>query len=115
MAPVEPLELLRDWLRRQLPSEAADWLEAQAIASRGATDRNLFLAISLVHRRIGKADLTCPRKTRRRQKLQGRAGVRPVGAWIRRHGYFSCSQQAVRLIALSRASSNYLQRRTSAS
>jgi hypothetical protein len=51
--------LLQAWLRRQLPDEAADWLEAQAVTLRDAqTDRGLFLAISLVHRRIGKADLT---------------------------------------------------------
>jgi hypothetical protein len=53
-----PAELLRSWLRRQLSGDAADWLEAQALAVGGAeTDRALFLAISLVHRRIGKADL----------------------------------------------------------
>jgi hypothetical protein len=53
-----PAELLRDWLRRQLPGDATDWLEAQANAITGAeTDRALFLAITLVHRRIGKADL----------------------------------------------------------
>jgi hypothetical protein len=57
MAPVEPVELLREWLRRQLPGDAADWLESQVAASRAATDRSLFVAISLVHRRIGKADL----------------------------------------------------------
>jgi hypothetical protein len=53
-----PSELLRSWLRRQLSGDAADWLEAQALAVGGAeTDRALFLAISLAHRRIGKADL----------------------------------------------------------
>lgn len=53
-----PVELLRNWLRRQLPGDAADWLDAQVATVAGAeTDRPLFLAISLVHRRIGKADL----------------------------------------------------------
>ena len=56
MASVEPVELLRGWLRRQLSGEAADWLKSQALISR-ETDRDLFLAISLVHRRIGKTDL----------------------------------------------------------
>jgi hypothetical protein len=52
------VELLRTWLDRQLPAEAADWLKAQAAAAVGSeSDRGLFLAISLVHRRIGKADL----------------------------------------------------------
>jgi hypothetical protein len=58
MAAMAPVDLLKGWLRRQLPGDAADWLEAQAAAVGGAeTDRALFLAISLVHRRIGKADL----------------------------------------------------------
>ncbi len=53
-----PAQLLQGWLRRQLPGDAAGWLEAQAAVVGGAeTDRALFLAISLVHRRIGKADL----------------------------------------------------------
>ncbi len=58
MATMTPGELLQDWLRRQLPSDAAGWLEVQAAAVGSAeNDRALFLAISLVHRRIGKADL----------------------------------------------------------
>ncbi len=53
-----PAQLLQGWLRRQLPGDAAGWLEAQAAVVGGAeTDRALLLAISLVHRRIGKADL----------------------------------------------------------
>lgn len=53
-----PLELLKNWLHRQLPGDAADWLDAQASAVTAAeTDRALFLAISLVHRHVGKADL----------------------------------------------------------
>jgi hypothetical protein len=53
-----PAKLLQGWLRRQLLGEAADWLEGQAATLNGAqTDRGFFLAISLVHRRIGKADL----------------------------------------------------------
>ncbi len=51
-----PLQLLQAWLHRQLPDDAAAWLEGQATAVRGAqTDRGLFMAISLVHRQIGKA------------------------------------------------------------
>ncbi len=53
-----PAKLLQGWLRRQLLGEAADWLEGQAATLNGAqTDRGFFLAISLVHRRVGKADL----------------------------------------------------------
>jgi hypothetical protein len=53
-----PAELLQGWLHQQLPSHAADWLKTQASSISGAeSDRALFLAISLVHRRLGKADL----------------------------------------------------------
>jgi hypothetical protein len=78
MAPVDPLGLLREWLRRQLPGEAADWLEAQAVASREATDRNLFVAISMVHRRIGKADLDLSAKDVAAADA-ARTGWRPAG------------------------------------
>jgi hypothetical protein len=58
MVTMTPAGLLKEWLRRQLPGDAADWLESEASNVDGAaTDRALFLAISLVHRRIGKADL----------------------------------------------------------
>jgi hypothetical protein len=78
MASTDPLELLREWLRRQLPSDAAGWLEAQAAACRGATDRNLFVAISLVHRRIGKADLELSAKDKAAAET-ARTGWRPAG------------------------------------
>jgi hypothetical protein len=78
MAPVEPLELLREWLRRQLPADAADWLESQAAAGRGATDRSLFVAISLVHRRIGKADLDLSERDEAAAEA-ARKGWRPAG------------------------------------
>jgi hypothetical protein len=53
-----PGGLLQAWLRRQLPGDAANWLQAQAGVVAGAeSDRAVFLAISLVYRRIGKDDL----------------------------------------------------------
>jgi hypothetical protein len=78
MTPVEPLELLREWLRRQLPGDAADWLESQVVASRAATDRSLFVAITLVHRRIGKADLDLSAKDAAAADT-ARKGWRPTG------------------------------------
>jgi len=78
MASVEPLALLREWLRRQLPGEAADWLESQAAASQAASDRNLFIAISLVHRRVGKADLDLSAKDAVAAEA-AREGWRPAG------------------------------------
>src|SRR5271170_3398395 len=74
-----PAELLRSWLRRQLSGDAADWLEAQALAVGGAeTDRALFLAISLVHRRIGKADLALAAADTAAAEA-ARPGWRPAG------------------------------------
>jgi hypothetical protein len=53
-----PSDLLRLWLRRQLPQTAAAWLEEQ-LAKLGAeaADRDLYIALGLVPRKLGKADL----------------------------------------------------------
>jgi hypothetical protein len=50
--------LLARWLTRQLPAEAATWLQKSAaqIQSSGK-DADLYLAVSLVTRKLGKADL----------------------------------------------------------
>jgi hypothetical protein len=75
-----PTQLLQGWLRRQLPGDAADWLEVQAAAAGAAeTDGTLFLAISLVHRRIGKADLALTRADIAAAET-ARPGWRP-GGW----------------------------------
>ena len=59
--PVTPLALLRRWLDRQFPGEAGSWLRQQiekvSDGGGGAADRNLYLAVGLVPRRIGKDDL----------------------------------------------------------
>ena len=56
--PSQPLELMRGWLQRQLPEDAWRWLTEQAAAlAEGAADRDLYLAVSLVPRKVGKADL----------------------------------------------------------
>lgn len=74
-----PAELLQSWLRRQLPSDAADWLDAQATAVHGSdTDRALFLAISMVHRRIGKTDLALSAADAAAAEA-ARPGWRPAG------------------------------------
>jgi hypothetical protein len=79
MAALTPAGLLKGWLRRQLPGGAVDWLEAQASTVGGAeTDRALFLAISLVHRRIGKADLALSAADAAAAEA-ARPGWRPAG------------------------------------
>jgi hypothetical protein len=79
MTATTPVQLLQAWLRRQLPSEAADWLDAQATTLKDAqTDRALFLAVSLIHRRIGKADLALtPADVAAAEAA--RSGWRPMG------------------------------------
>ena len=53
-----PRELLRRWLDRQLPEAASAWLGAQLDGLTGAVrDRDLYLALGLVPRKLGKADL----------------------------------------------------------
>jgi hypothetical protein len=74
-----PAGLLQAWLRRQLPGDAADWLQAQAGLITGAdTDRALFTAISLVHRRIGKEDLALSAADATAAQA-ARPGWRPAG------------------------------------
>lgn len=53
-----PLDLLKSWLQRQLPEDAWQWLAdgAEALGI-GAADRDLYLAVSLTPRKVGKADL----------------------------------------------------------
>lgn len=53
-----PLELLTAWLERRLAGDAAVWLRERLEALAGGTsDRDLFLAVSLVPRKLGKEDL----------------------------------------------------------
>jgi hypothetical protein len=53
-----PGELLRRWLDRQLPEAASAWLGAQLDGLAGKVrDRDLYLALGLVPRKLGKADL----------------------------------------------------------
>jgi hypothetical protein len=53
-----PRELLARWLARQLPAEAAVWLQKSAAQVQASSkDADLYLAVSLVTRKLGKADL----------------------------------------------------------
>jgi hypothetical protein len=53
-----PSDLLVGWLRRQAPESARAWLDGQ-IAKLGseARDRDVYVALGLVPRKLGKADL----------------------------------------------------------
>jgi hypothetical protein len=51
-------ELLHGWLHHQLPPDALAWLDEQlARLSAETSDRDFFLAVSYVPRKLGKADL----------------------------------------------------------
>jgi len=53
-----PLDLLKSWLQRQLADDAWQWLADSAEAlGIGAADRDLYLAVSLTPRKVGKDDL----------------------------------------------------------
>ena len=55
---MNPAELLHIWLRRQLPQATSEWIDAQrAVLAGTPRDRELYLAISLVSRKLGKEDL----------------------------------------------------------
>lgn len=56
--PPQPLVLMQQWLQAQLSPDAWDWLSQTTIAlENGGADRELYLAISLVPRKLGKAVL----------------------------------------------------------
>ena len=50
------LELLHGWLARQLDDTGLAWLDEQ-LGKAGGADRDLYLAIGLAPRKLGKADL----------------------------------------------------------
>ncbi len=52
-----PADLLTEWLRRQLPAAAADWLDQELAKLGAAADRDLYVALGLVPRKLGRQDL----------------------------------------------------------
>jgi hypothetical protein len=53
-----PSALLHGWLHRQLPDTGSSWLDEQLGKLAGEVgDRDLYIALGLVPRRLGKADL----------------------------------------------------------
>ena len=58
-AAVGTADLLRSWLGRTLRADAAQWLDAEIDRQRSAVDeRRLGMALGLVGRRIGRAELS---------------------------------------------------------
>lgn len=53
-----PAQALEQWLVARLPGDAAEWLKSSAQRLRGGgSDKDLYMSVSLVARKIGKADL----------------------------------------------------------
>jgi len=57
MTMANPSRVLEQWLKQRLSADAGAWLETTAQALRSAVDRDFYIAISLVSRKIGKSDL----------------------------------------------------------
>ena len=73
-----PLELMQAWLQKQLSDEAFQWLADSAAALAGAADRDLYLAVSLGPRQVGKADLILSEADMKAAD-EARSGWRPMG------------------------------------
>jgi hypothetical protein len=79
MSKTTPPALLQRWLERQLPAAAATWLREQQDKLGGEVrDRDLYLALGLVPRRLGKADLALS-EADLADAAQARAGWDPRG------------------------------------
>ncbi len=51
------LELMQGWLRRQLPGEQWQWLTSRNAAGPATAEKDLFITLGLIPRKLGKADL----------------------------------------------------------
>ena len=81
-----PWDLLVGWLHRQAPESSRAWLDGQiAKLDSEARDRDVYLALGLVPRKLGKADLDLERSaTSKPPGGRDPAGTRAAGASIRR-------------------------------
>ncbi|MGF1620969.1 MAG: EboA domain-containing protein [Rhodomicrobiaceae bacterium] len=51
------LELMQGWLRRQLSDQQWQWLEGRNAAGPATAEKDLFITLGLIPRKLGKADL----------------------------------------------------------
>ena len=73
-----PEHVLEQWLSGRLPNDAATWLKNGAQRLRGGgNDKDLYMSVSLVPRKIGKADLALT-ATELAQAAASRPGWDPV-------------------------------------
>jgi hypothetical protein len=51
------LELMEGWLQRQLPREQWQWLDERNASGAATPEKDLFITLGLIPRKLGKADL----------------------------------------------------------
>lgn len=71
-----PEQLLKQWLDSRLPADAQTWLADAAQRLRNGSDADLYRSVSLVTRKIGKADLALT-AAEMRQAAAAREGWNP--------------------------------------
>jgi hypothetical protein len=55
--PRPAVQLLDAWIARQIPADQRQWLGERASAGAETTDRDIFITLGLIPRRLGRADL----------------------------------------------------------
>jgi hypothetical protein len=55
--PRPPVQLLSAWVKRQIPADQWQWLAERASAGASTTDKDIFITLGLIPRRLGRADL----------------------------------------------------------
>jgi hypothetical protein len=55
--PRGPVQLLSAWVRRQIPADRWQWLAERMAAGAATADKDIFITLGLVPRRLGRADL----------------------------------------------------------
>jgi hypothetical protein len=79
MSDLSPRRLLEQWLARQLPEAASAWLSAQQDTLSGeVVERDLYVALGMAPRKLGKADLALS-EADLAEAARARAGWDPAG------------------------------------
>ena len=73
---MNPTQLLQKWLESRLPADARAWLVEATSKLRSGSDTDLYRSVSLVTRKVGKADLDLS-ADERRQATAAREGWDP--------------------------------------
>ena len=73
---MNPTQLLQKWLESRLPADAGAWLAEAATKLRNGSDTDLYRSVSLVTRKVGKADLALA-PNEREQAAASREGWDP--------------------------------------